>query len=107
MKLLQRHKKPALQPMATAHDARADVVDSEGGSFHHADQQPLVDIAPYASDNRYRLVRMGGGQLEPLAREEFVPRVHQLYPELDLDDAELVHWADRPWEWPPWHPGAA
>jgi hypothetical protein len=107
MKLLQRHKKPA-QPVAAAPGARTeDVVDSEGGSFHHAAQQPLVDVAPYAADSRYRLVRLGGGMLEPLGREEFVPRVHQAYPELDLDDAELVHWADRPWEWPPWHPGEA
>ena len=106
MKLLQRHKKPA-QPTAATPVAHTDVVDSEGGSFHHAVQQPLIDVAPYASDSRYRLVRMGGGKLEPLAREEFVPRVHQLYPQLDLDDAEFVHWADRPWEWPPWHPGEA
>ena len=107
MKLLQRHKKPA-KPQGTAPGGRTDdVVDSEGGSFHHAAQQPLVDIAPYAADSRYRLVRMGGGPTEPLAREEFVPRVHQLFPQLDLDDAELVHWADRPWEWPPWHPGEA
>ncbi|MEY9877319.1 hypothetical protein ABH931_006843 [Streptacidiphilus sp. MAP12-33] len=107
MKLLQRHKKPA-HPMAAMSGARTeDVMDSEGGSFHHAAQQPLVDIAPYATDTRYRLVRMGDGPMEPLAREEFVPRVHQRFPELDLDDAELVHWSDRPWQWPPWHPGQA
>ncbi|MEZ0070200.1 hypothetical protein ABIA32_006252 [Streptacidiphilus sp. MAP12-20] len=101
MSLLQRHKRPPVRPRVD------DVVDSEGGSFHHATQQPLVDVAPFAADNRYRLVRLGGGSTEPLAREEFVPRVHQLFPELDLDDAELVHWADRPWEWPRWHPGEA
>ncbi|WP_051944226.1 hypothetical protein [Streptacidiphilus rugosus] len=101
MSLLQRHKKPPVRPRAD------DVVDSEGGSFHRAPTQVFVDVAPFAADSRYRLVRLGGGSVEPLAREEFVPRVHQVFPGLDLDDAELVHWADRPWEWPTWHPGAA
>ncbi|WP_236046151.1 hypothetical protein [Streptacidiphilus fuscans] len=100
MSLLHRHKTPAAKPRVD------DIVDSEGGGFHHAARQPMVDVAPYASDGRYRLVRLGD-HTEPLAREEFVPRIHQLYPQLDLDDAEMVHWADRPWEWPTWHPGQA
>ena len=27
--------------------------------------------------------------------------------DIDLNDPGQVHWEDRPWEWPPWHPGEA
>ena len=66
-----------------------------------------VEVAPYESDNRYRRVRLSGRGWMPLEREEFEPRVHQAFPGLDLDDPSKVHWDDRPWEWPPWHPGEA
>jgi hypothetical protein len=105
MKLLQRHKGQQSKPMPGS-PAPGEMVDSEGGGFYAESHPPLIDVAPYTSDSRYRLVRLAG-HTEPLAREEFVPRVHQLYPGLDLDDAEKVHWADRPWEWPRWHPGEA
>ncbi len=44
---------------------------------------------------------------EPLAPEEFEPRLKQLFPDLDPHDPVRVRWADRPWEWPAWHPGEA
>ncbi|MDH2389289.1 MULTISPECIES: hypothetical protein [Streptomyces] len=67
----------------------------------------LVDVAPYDADSRYRRVRFRGSGWESLEREEFEPRVRREFPDIDLDDPEQVHWADRPGEWPPWHPGEA
>jgi hypothetical protein len=66
-----------------------------------------VIVAPFDTDSRYRLVHIEGIGWQPLEREEFEPRVHQVFPELDLDDPDQVHWADRPGEWPRWHPGEA
>ncbi|MFE2181294.1 hypothetical protein [Streptomyces sp. NPDC059455] len=58
-------------------------------------------------DSRYRMVRLRGLGCEPLEREEFEPRVRQVFPDIDLDDPAQVHWEDRPGQWPPWHPGEA
>ncbi|MFJ7911722.1 MULTISPECIES: hypothetical protein [unclassified Kitasatospora] len=69
--------------------------------------KPLVEVAELRADNRYRLVRFEGHGWEPLEREEFEPRVHQLFPDLDPRDPQRVHWVDHPWEWPRWHPGEA
>ncbi|MEU1628774.1 hypothetical protein ABZ746_26385 [Streptomyces sp. NPDC020096] len=66
-----------------------------------------VEVAPYETDSRYRRVHLKGIGWVPLEREEFEPRVHQAFPWLNLDDPRQVHWDDRPWEWPPWHPGEA
>lgn len=70
-------------------------------------QDVLVEIAEFRTDSRYRLVHLRGVGWEPLAPEEFEPRVKQVFPDIDLDDRRQVHWADRPGEWPSWHPGEA
>jgi hypothetical protein len=70
-------------------------------------QPPAVEVAEFAKDNRYRLVRIGEAFWEPLEREEFEVKVRRAYPDADPHDATLVHWADRPWEWPKWHQGEA
>ncbi|MFJ9518632.1 hypothetical protein ACIRPK_10240 [Kitasatospora sp. NPDC101801] len=67
----------------------------------------LVEVAEFRTDSRYRLVRFEGVGWEPLAPEEFEPRVHEHFPDLDPHDPAKVHWADRPWEWPAWRPGEA
>ncbi|MGW1888765.1 hypothetical protein ACWCP6_00680 [Streptomyces sp. NPDC002004] len=67
----------------------------------------LVEVAEYAADNRYRRVHFEGTGWESLEQAEFEPRIRQLFPDLDPHDPARVHWADRPWEWPPWHPGEA
>ncbi|MGK4585509.1 hypothetical protein [Kitasatospora sp. HPMI-4] len=72
-----------------------------------AEQEPLVRIAEFRTDSRYRLVHFHGVGWEPLAPEEFEPRIKQLFPELDPHDPVRVRWDDRPWEWPAWHPGEA
>ncbi|MFB4195807.1 hypothetical protein [Streptomyces carpaticus] len=66
-----------------------------------------VYVGSFGDDHRYRLVWLRGVGWEPLSEEEFEPRIRQLFPDIDLDDPEQVHWADRPQEWPAWHPGAA
>ncbi|MGO4754709.1 hypothetical protein ACWDSL_44170 [Streptomyces sp. NPDC000941] len=67
----------------------------------------LVFVDAYDADTRYRRVWLRGPGWEPLEREEFEPRVRRLFPDIDLDDPEQVHWVDRPGQWPPWHPGEA
>ncbi len=74
---------------------------------NQGEQEYLVVVAPYDSDSRYRRVRIKGGGWAPMEREEFEPRVRQAFPGIDLNDPRQVHWDDRPWEWPPWHPGEA
>ncbi|WP_441247825.1 hypothetical protein [Kitasatospora sp. McL0602] len=69
--------------------------------------KPPVEIAEYRTDSRYRLVHFRGTGWEPLAPEELEPRIKQLFPDVDPHDPVAVHWADRPWEWPAWHPGEA
>ncbi|MCQ4079826.1 hypothetical protein NGB36_04270 [Streptomyces sp. RB6PN25] len=69
--------------------------------------RPRVEVAEFAKDTRYRLVRIGEASWEPLEREEFEVEVRRAYPDIDLHDAKQVHWADRPWEWPAWHQGEA
>ncbi|AUG75180.1 hypothetical protein CFP65_0199 [Kitasatospora sp. MMS16-BH015] len=66
-----------------------------------------MEIAEYRTDSRYRLVHFRGAGWEPLAPEELEPRIKQLFPEVDPHDPGQVVWADRPWEWPAWHPGEA
>ncbi|RNG39126.1 hypothetical protein [Streptomyces botrytidirepellens] len=66
-----------------------------------------VYVESFDSDSRYRRVRLRGVGCEPLEKEEFVPRVRQVFPGIDLDDPDQVHWADRPGQWPRWHPGEA
>ncbi len=78
-----------------------------GGMETNSTATPLVEVAEFRTDSRYRLVRFEGHGWEPLAPEEFEPRVHQLFPDLDPRDPQRVHWADRPWEWPAWHAGEA
>jgi hypothetical protein len=68
---------------------------------------PAVEIAEFRTDSRYRLVHFRGHGWEPLAPEELEPRIKQLFPDVDPHDPERVVWADRPWEWPAWHPGEA
>ncbi|MFI5532020.1 hypothetical protein ACIA8O_26155 [Kitasatospora sp. NPDC051853] len=67
----------------------------------------LIEVAEFRTDSRYRLVHFRGTGWEPLAPEELEPRARQLFPDLDPHDPIRVHWADRPWEWPAWHPGEA
>ncbi|MCU7820875.1 hypothetical protein [Kitasatospora sp. DSM 101779] len=69
--------------------------------------EPLVEVAEFRTDSRYRLVHFKGGGWKPLAPEEFEPEVKHAFPDLDPHDPVLVHWVDRPWEWPAWHPGEA
>jgi hypothetical protein len=71
------------------------------------EQDVTVVVAPFETDDRYRLVHLKGLGWEPLEREEFGPRVRQVFPGIDVDDPEQVHWSDRPGEWPAWHPGEA
>lgn len=71
------------------------------------DSKYLVVVASFGQDHRYRLVHLKGVGWEPLEREEFEPRVRQLFPDIDFDDPEQVHWVDRPEEWPAWQPGEA
>ena len=66
----------------------------------------MVEVAAFEADRRYRLVRLGD-HTEPLTREEFEPRIRREFPDIDLGDPRQLHWADRPWEWPAWHPGEA
>ncbi|QKV91094.1 hypothetical protein HUT19_04520 [Streptomyces sp. NA02950] len=66
-----------------------------------------VFVEPFDEDSRYRLVRLRGLGCEPLEREEFEPRIRRAFPDIDFDDPEQVHWADRPGQWPAWHPGEA
>lgn len=78
-----------------------------GNGQGNGGEKPLVEIAEFRTDSRYRLVHFEGHGWEPLAPEEFEPRIHQLFPDLDPRDPVRVRWADRPWEWPAWHPGEA
>lgn len=64
-------------------------------------------VGSFGDDHRYRLVWLRGIGWEPLEREEFEPRVREVFPDIDFDDPEQVRWADRPQEWPAWHPGEA
>ncbi|WP_327070336.1 hypothetical protein OG500_32200 [Kitasatospora sp. NBC_01250] len=73
----------------------------------HGSHDPLVEVAPLGSDNRYRLVRFKGHDWEPVDRQEFRAEAARLFPGLDLEDSEQVEWQDHPWEWPNWHPGEA
>ncbi|MFI1963300.1 hypothetical protein ACH429_04030 [Streptomyces pathocidini] len=77
------------------------------GAPRQTERDVPVEVAPFDTDGRYRLVHLRGHGWEPLEREEFEPRVQQLFPDLDLDDPDQVHWSDRPGEWPAWHPGEA
>jgi hypothetical protein len=67
----------------------------------------LVVVASFGTDDRYRLVRLKGIGWEPLEREEFELRIREVFPDIDFDDPEQVHWVDRPQQWPAWHPGEA
>ncbi|RAJ44741.1 hypothetical protein K353_01318 [Kitasatospora sp. SolWspMP-SS2h] len=70
-------------------------------------EEPLVRVAEFRTDSRYRLVHFQGEGWKPLAPEEFEPEVHHHFPDLDPRDPARVHWDDRPWEWPAWRPGEA
>jgi len=70
-------------------------------------EEPLVEVAEFRTDSRYRLVHFKGIGWKPLAPEEFEPEVKHHFPDLDPHDPDRVHWEDRPWEWPAWHPGEA
>ncbi|MFD5560828.1 hypothetical protein [Kitasatospora griseola] len=69
--------------------------------------EPLVRVAEFRTDSRYRLVHFKDAGWKPLAPEEFEPEVRQHFPDLDPHDPVRVRWDDRPWEWPAWHPGEA
>ncbi|MEV7123307.1 hypothetical protein [Kitasatospora griseola] len=69
--------------------------------------EPLVRVAEFRTDSRYRLVHFKDAGWMPLAPEEFEPEVRQHFPDLDPHDPVRVRWDDRPWEWPAWHPGEA
>ncbi|WP_344467220.1 hypothetical protein [Kitasatospora kazusensis] len=68
---------------------------------------PLVEVAEFRTDSRYRLAHFHGAGWEPVDPQEFEARLKQFFPDLDPHDPEQVRWADRPWEWPAWHPGEA
>lgn len=78
----------------------------ENAPTAHKPEIPVI-VAPFDTDRRYRLVHIQGIGWQPLEREEFELRVHQVFPDLDLDDPDQVHWSDHPGEWPKWHPGEA
>ncbi|MFD7639352.1 hypothetical protein ACFV4P_01740 [Kitasatospora sp. NPDC059795] len=69
--------------------------------------EPLVRVAEFRTDSRYRLVHFKDEGWKPLAPEEFEPEVKHHFPDLDPHDPVRVHWDDRPWQWPTWHPGEA
>ncbi|MFJ1791970.1 hypothetical protein [Kitasatospora griseola] len=69
--------------------------------------EPLVRVAEFRTDSRYRLVHFKDAGWKPLAPEEFEPEVKQHFPDLDPHDPVRVRWDDRPWEWSAWHPGEA
>ncbi|MBB1244206.1 hypothetical protein GL263_11645 [Streptomyces durbertensis] len=71
------------------------------------DDGPLVRVDEFAKDSRYRIVHFRGEGRQPLGPEEFEPEIRHRFPDLDPHDPEQVVWADRPWEWPEWHPGEA
>jgi hypothetical protein len=56
----------------------------------------LVEVAAFHSDSRFRLVRLMGVGWEPMDGEEFERRVRRVFPDIDLNDPQQVHWADRP-----------
>ena len=60
----------------------------------------LVEVAAFSADTRYRLVRLMGVGWSPMDEEEFATRVRAVFEDIDLNDPEQVHWADRPGEWP-------
>ena len=60
----------------------------------------LVEVAGFHSDTRFRLVRLMGIGWEPMDGAEFENRVRQVFPDIDFNDPQQVHWADRPGEWP-------
>ncbi|MBB1253054.1 hypothetical protein [Streptomyces alkaliterrae] len=66
-------------------------------------EYPVV-VGSFGENSRYRLVWLRGIGWEPLAREDFEARVREVFPDIDLDDPEQVHWVDGSEEWPAWHP---
>ena len=64
------------------------------------DASPLVEVSAYATDSRYRLVRLEGVGWAPMSAGEFQDRVSAAFPDLDLADPRHVRWQDRPWQWP-------
>ena len=60
----------------------------------------LVEVSPFHTDSRYRLVRIDGRGWSPMNAQEFEPRVKEAFPHIDLHDAGQVDWRDRPWQWP-------
>ncbi|MEZ0093189.1 hypothetical protein [Streptacidiphilus sp. EB129] len=74
--------------------------DMGGDHLDQSSEPHLVEVAAYQTDSRYRLVRLKGIGWEPMGENEFRLRVRQVFPEIDFDDPEQVHWADRPGEWP-------
>ncbi|MFC5911122.1 hypothetical protein [Streptacidiphilus monticola] len=107
MKLLDRLRHHHPDTQAPPLPSRADVVDSEGGSFVHERGVAFVEVEPLAADSRYRVLHLAGYGTTPVAREEFLPTIRRSFPGIDIDDPDQVHWADHPWEWPSWHPGQA
>ncbi|MFI9273259.1 hypothetical protein ACIGXM_21425 [Kitasatospora sp. NPDC052896] len=69
--------------------------------------EPLIEVAEFRTDSRYRLAHFKGHGWEPVDPQEFKAEAMRLFPGIDLEDPRQVHWEDRPWEWPAWHPGEA
>lgn len=74
------------------------------GKPGHGPDYPVV-VASFGSDHRYRLVRIRGVGWEPLGPEEFEPRIREVFPDIDFNDPDQVHWVDHPEEWPAGHSG--
>ena len=74
-----------------------------GGMSDSTEPEPphrLVEVAPFSADTRYRLVRLMGVGWSPMDQDEFAARVRSVFGDIDLNDPDQVHWADRPGEWP-------
>ncbi|MHA6758457.1 hypothetical protein [Streptacidiphilus sp. PAMC 29251] len=59
-----------------------------------------VEVSPFHTDSRYRLVRMDGVGWSPMSAHEFQDSVLAAFPSIDLQDPTQVSWHDRPWQWP-------
>lgn len=67
-------------------------------------EYPVV-VGSFGDGSGYRLVWFRGLGWEPLAGDEFEHRVREVFPDIDLDDPEQVHWVDAPESWSAaWHP---
>ncbi|MEY9965409.1 hypothetical protein ABIA33_003451 [Streptacidiphilus sp. MAP12-16] len=79
-----------------------DATPSSSGSTPGEQPKHLVHVDAFAIDPRRRLVSINGAPHVLMTREEFERRVHEAFPNLDLNDPEQTYWVDSPGGWPVW-----